>query len=389
MSKKPLFIRLAQPTYGAFLLHHHHIKTIGMEFLTQVPPPFVIMGNHTHTFDPFLVSAASPVHIRWVAGAYLFKLFGLRPLLNRWIQAIPKQQGRSDLLTIRAISDALKQGDVVGIFPEGTRSWDGEPVGFDEAIAKLIKIFKVPVLIVNLEGFYGLRPRWARKARKGTATLRVLPPLLPEQIRSMSVSQLYAFLKEKLDFSYRSFQQTTPTPYKAKHCAEGVEQVLYLCPDCHAVSTIQSKDDTIFCTTCGCSMQLDHYDRLHTLKGTTVFEDVAAWHAWEREFLRTGSASSLVFPPDRGVLFQTGDATSLTTLSKQFTLVLGKEGLTIQLDDKSNRFLAFNAIQSMVINAKATLELYHENTLYRIRIQKTGCIIKYVEMYQASKGGII
>ncbi len=73
--------------------------------------------------------------------------------MERWIGAISKQQGRSDLFTIRAISESLKQGDIVGVFPEGTRTWDGEPAGFDEAIAKLVKIFKVPpIVLINLEG---------------------------------------------------------------------------------------------------------------------------------------------------------------------------------------------------------------------------------------------
>lgn len=48
-------------------------------------------------------------------------------------------------------------------------------------------------------------------------------------------------------------------------------------------------------------------------------------------------------------------------------------------------FLAFENIQSLIINAKNTVELYHDNTLYRIRIFKRGCILKYGEMYQAKR----
>ncbi|MDK2860686.1 MAG: hypothetical protein PWP25_1872, partial [Sphaerochaeta sp.] len=163
MSKKPLFIRLAQPTYGAMILKRNNIQVVGMEYLSELKPPFLVMANHAHTFDPFFISSASPVHIRWVAGAYLFKMRGMRSMMEKWIGAIAKQQGRSDLFTIRAISESLKQGDIVGIFPEGTRTWDGEPAGFDEAIAKLVKIFKVPIVLINLEGVYGLQPRWAEK----------------------------------------------------------------------------------------------------------------------------------------------------------------------------------------------------------------------------------
>jgi 1-acyl-sn-glycerol-3-phosphate acyltransferase len=47
--------------------------------------------------------------------------------------------------------------------------------------------------------------------------------------------------------------------------------------------------------------------------------------------------------------------------------------------------MAFTDIQSMIINAKNTVELYHLHTLYRIRIHKRGCILKYVEAYQRNK----
>ncbi|HKM08040.1 MAG TPA: lysophospholipid acyltransferase family protein [Sphaerochaeta sp.] len=176
MSKTPLFIKLARPTYGRYLLWSNHIQTEGMDILTNIQGPFLILANHSQVYDPFFVSSAAKVHIRWVAGALLFKLFALKTLLGGWVGAIPKQQGRSDLLTIRNISDALRNGDIVGLFPEGTRTWDGESVGFDEAIAKFIKICKVPIVIMRLEGIYATKPRWAEKKRVGSPMIRVLPP---------------------------------------------------------------------------------------------------------------------------------------------------------------------------------------------------------------------
>ena len=92
MSKTPLFIRIARPTYGRYLLRSNNIRTEGMEILTNMGEPFLILGNHSQVYDPFFVSAAAKVHIRWVAGAYLFKLYALKTLLGRWIGGISKQQ---------------------------------------------------------------------------------------------------------------------------------------------------------------------------------------------------------------------------------------------------------------------------------------------------------
>ncbi len=226
VSKTPLFIRLARPTYGRWLLWRHRIESVGMEQLETMERPFLVLANHVHTMDPFIISSASPVHIRWVAGAYLFRLFGLRPLLERWVGAISKIQDKSDMHTIRAIADALRAGDVVGLFPEGTRSWDGESLDFEESIAKLIKIFNVPVVLLNLEGLYGSRPRWAEERRKGRAIVRVVGTLSKEEIGSFSKEELYAHLKERLHFSYRSWQNTHAIPFSARRGAEGLEKVL-------------------------------------------------------------------------------------------------------------------------------------------------------------------
>jgi len=388
VSKKPLFIRIAQPTYGAYLLKHNRVESVGMEQLRTLKPPFLVIGNHVHTMDSLFISSASPVHIRWVAGAYLFKLFGLRPMLERWVGAISKQQGRSDLFTIRAIGDALKQGDIVGLFPEGTRTWDGEPVGFDQAIAKLVRMFKVPIVVMHLEGFYGLKPRWADKKRKGKVCLRVLPPIMPDHISGMSVAELYAKLLSDIGFSYRDWQEKNRVPYLSKRAAEGVEQVLYLCPECKQAGTITSKGTTITCTHCASSAKLDPYDKLHTTQGTHHFDDIAAWHAWEKQYIGLPESSSLAFPPDKGVLLQTGDEQKLIILEKRFTLQMERTGMRIKSNAGKDLFLAFENIQSMIINAKNTLELYHDNTLYRIRIFKRGCILKYVEMYQAKRKSI-
>lgn len=385
VSKKPLFIRLAQPTYGAYLLKSRHITLVDKEHLAVLKPPFLVMANHVHTFDPFFISSAFPYHIRWVAGAYLFKLFGLRPLMRRWIGAISKQQGRSDLFTIRAMKEALKEGDVVGVFPEGTRSWDGEPVGFDEAIAKLVKIFNVPIVVLSLEGVYGLKPRWATKKRKGKAFIRVLKPIYPDQISQLSVSQLHELLHQQIDHSYRKWQHEKRLPYLGKHRCEGVEQVLYLCPDCLSVNTIVGKGNTISCRNCSLLYELDEYDRLVVKKTDHPFIDIASWHAWQKEYSHSEKGSTLTYPHDVGVLFQTGDATSLTILSKQFSLQLEEEGMRLHTLHGKEFYFAFSDIQSMIINAKNTVELYHKQTLYRIRIQKKACILKYVEMYQAKK----
>jgi 1-acyl-sn-glycerol-3-phosphate acyltransferase len=386
VSKTPLFIKISRPTYGRYLLWSNNIQTEGREILTNMQEPFLILGNHSQVYDAFFVSSAAKVHIRWVAGAVLFKLFGLKTLLGGWIGGIAKQQGRSDLHTIRTISNALKEGDNVGLFPEGTRTWDGESVGFDRATAKLIKILKAPVIIINLEGIYATKPRWADKKRVGSPILRVLPPLSKESIASMTKDELYAYLVEHLSFSYREWQERTRTPFKGKAPAEGLQRVLYLCPDCFSYSTLQTEKDIIWCTKCGMNSRLDAYDQFTTVQGSNPFKDVPQWHEWEAEqlliHLQTANPDIPIFPPDKGVLFQRGEDGKLFTLSKDFSLSATSEGMqVVSPDPVLFSLLPFSKMQSMVINAKSTIEFYHDDKLYRIRIEKDGSPLKYLELF--------
>lgn len=386
MSKTPVLVRLLRPTYGRYLLRSNNIQTEGMEFLTNMQEPFLVLGNHSQIYDAFFISAAAKVHVRWVAGAALFKLIGLKTLLARGIGSIAKQQGRSDLHTIRSISKALGKGDIVGLFPEGTRTWDGESVGFDRSTAKLIKILKVPVIIVSLEGIYANKPRWADKKRIGTPTLRVLPPLSKEAIAKMTKDELYDYLVENLSFSFSKWQEQNRIPFRGKAQAKGLQRVLYLCPDCMSYSTLQTSKDTISCTKCNMTAQLDAYDQFTTIQGNNPFKDIPQWHEWEQEQLRTHvqkvKPETSIFPPDKGVLFQRGIDGKLFTLSKNFTLTATREGMQITGSDPVlfTLFL-FSKMQSMVINSKNTIEFYNDDKLYRIRIEKTGSPLKYVELF--------
>ncbi len=378
LSKRSLFARIAIPTWGRWVVRRNNIVGEGLEAMAEIKPPYLVLCNHAHTLDPFFISILSPMDIRWVAGAYLFKLPFLATLLHHLVGAISKQQGRSDMHMMRQITAAFKKGDVVGIFPEGTRTWDGEPVGFDPSLAKLIKLFKVPVVLLNFEGLYGIKPRWTDYRRRGRVILRFKSVLGVEEAKAMSVDELYAHLNNELSFSFRSWQKVKNSPFVGKRAAEGVEKALYLCPSCKKGSTIQGEGRTITCKSCNLSYTLNEYERLESnTEKKPRFDDIAAWRVWQRSYLQAYHPS---FPPDEGALFQTGDEKQLQTIAKTFTLVLKPTQMVLTTKGKTYIF-DFDSIESMIINAKSTLEFYAQGTLYRIRIKPHLSILKYLELY--------
>lgn len=84
----------------------------------------LICSNHIHALDPPVVGMTSPRVVHFMAKEELFKVPVLGKILPQ-VNAFPVKRGMSDREALRNALKILKNGDVVGLFPEGTRSDDG------------------------------------------------------------------------------------------------------------------------------------------------------------------------------------------------------------------------------------------------------------------------
>ena len=102
----------------------YQFKVIGKEnFPTE--GGVLLCTNHIHNFDPPTVGIAAPRHVHFMAKEELFSvpvLGKILPLIN----AFPVKRGMSDREALRKGLGVLKEGNVLGLFPEGTRSKTGE-----------------------------------------------------------------------------------------------------------------------------------------------------------------------------------------------------------------------------------------------------------------------
>src|SRR5438067_524077 len=126
---------------------------------------FLLAANHISHFDPFIISSAIERKIDWMAMAEFFR-FPLLGFLLRAVDAFPADRDRADRKTIRTAIERLKQGRIVGVFPEGgirdgTRSLlEGAPLR--PGASTLAHIARVPILpcvIVGSDRLYS-KKRW-------------------------------------------------------------------------------------------------------------------------------------------------------------------------------------------------------------------------------------
>ncbi len=387
MSKTPWLITLLRPTYGASLNRRHRIRKENFGIIPS-EGPFLVIGNHVHTLDPLFISAASSFHINWVAGRYLFKFRFLGTIMDKGIGAISKQQGKSDLFTIRTIREKLSKGEVVGLFPEGTRTWDGSSLPIPSAMAKMIRMLKVPVVIIHLEGAFGARPRWAPFYRKGPVVLHAKSVLQPSKYTSLSIDKLTELLNEQLYFSHDAWQSEHHIPFKGKKRAEGIEDLLFACRSCGSFSTLKAKGDTVTCTSCASSWRLDEFDLLHNKGDQEETITLPEWHEWESEkltdHLSKGWGDSPFFTPDTGVLFQKIEEPYMKTISRMFNVTVYKDRFVLSFPTQimENQEFLFDRIAGLAVNAKSTIEFSYNSYIYRMRLGRGGSSLRYLEHYQ-------
>lgn len=118
----------------------------------------LVAPNHVSHLDPPAVCCALPRPVHCMAKEELFK----NPLFGRLIYALaafPVRRGEGDTESIRTAMALLEAGEVVLLFPEGTRG-DGEHFqGVNRGLAMLAKRSGVPVVPIGITGTQLVMPR--------------------------------------------------------------------------------------------------------------------------------------------------------------------------------------------------------------------------------------
>lgn len=112
----------------------------------------IVIANHTSNWDPILLGhLVCPVCLRYMAKEELFKEGFLKKFFLA-LGVIPVNRGKNDLKAMKTALAALKNGQSLGIFPEGHRSETGEMQPFEIGAAVIALKTDTPVLPVFLNG---------------------------------------------------------------------------------------------------------------------------------------------------------------------------------------------------------------------------------------------
>lgn len=102
----------------------YRIEIIGLEHFPK-DKGVLLCANHIHNFDPPVVGITAPRPVVFMAKEEIFRVPILKTIVKK-LNAFPVKRGMSDREALRKGIAVLKEGKVLGIFPEGTRSKTGE-----------------------------------------------------------------------------------------------------------------------------------------------------------------------------------------------------------------------------------------------------------------------
>lgn len=117
----------------------------------------VLVANHVSYWDPVVVICAFRRKVHFMAKSQLFDIPVIGYVL-RIAGSFPVRRDKSDREAIRTAIRLLEEGQVVGVFPEGTRSHSGEllkPHLGAAMLAAKAKVPMIPIALTGTRGFFG------------------------------------------------------------------------------------------------------------------------------------------------------------------------------------------------------------------------------------------
>ncbi|MEZ0536083.1 lysophospholipid acyltransferase family protein [Caldicellulosiruptoraceae bacterium PP1] len=114
--------------------------------------PYIICANHRSYWDPVFIIISFEKPVIFMAKSELFRLWFLSPILKLF-GAFPVQRGKSDIKAIKKSVEVIKEGKILGIFPEGKRNKTDQTIlKGEKGVATIVKLTNVPVLPVAICG---------------------------------------------------------------------------------------------------------------------------------------------------------------------------------------------------------------------------------------------
>ena len=157
----------------------------------------LLVCNHQSLLDPMLAGIALPREAHFMARDSLFH----NPIFGRLIDSVnafPVRRGAADLSAIKEAMRRLKQGRLVILFPEGTRSQDGRIAPMLAGMGAIARKTGVPIVPTLVDGAFQAWPRGRKLPGPGNVIVEYDRPIQPSDYAGLTADELIDLVRSRI-----------------------------------------------------------------------------------------------------------------------------------------------------------------------------------------------
>ncbi len=242
---------------------------------------FVMLCNHNSFLD-FKVATRAVFPRK---SNYIVAVDGFigREGIMRNVGCFMKRKFVSDISLAKQVKHSIEKNKVIcQIYPEARYSLVGTTSPLPDSLGKLVKWIGAPLVTLISLGHHLRQPFWNLKPRKVKTKTYMTQIVTREEIKNLTVDEINQRIRDAFVYDDYQYQVEDEIKIKESFRAEGLHKPLYKCPHCEKEHVMDSKDNTIFCTSCQVVYEMDELGRLSNLNGKTIFSHIPDWFEWQR-----------------------------------------------------------------------------------------------------------
>lgn len=176
------------------------VKVVGRENIDP-KQSYVFVANHQGAYDIWTIYGYLGHNFKWLMKKSLEQIFLVGLACKKAGHIMVDDSSVSGIReTIAESEQTLKGGMSLVIFPEGSRSWNGEMTDFKRGAFMLAAEFRLPVVPLTIDGSFKAMPRYTYCMTPARITLTIHKPIWPGE-RGFNTKRLMAQCREEIESS--------------------------------------------------------------------------------------------------------------------------------------------------------------------------------------------